>query len=234
MSFEFRRAIPDDAPGIAQVKRVIWHDVTANPDYIARVIQQSDHTTQVAVDTATGQIAGFVDGFVTVSQRGHQRWECDLLAVHPDQRGQGLARQLIALNTSAAAERGLSVARSLIEVDNKASQRAFMYNGYVQRGDTCDLMVDTAAQSATHYTAPTTGWLMMVCTFNYAGIWLEGDITSASISAAQHMRQRYRCDLVGMLIPHTDTDALNLVRDLSFESIGTYQWWLCDLHNRVG
>lgn len=57
---------------------------------------------------------------MTYTLEGLARWEVDLLAVHPDFRGKGIAAQLVSPITKTGKARGANFARGLVEVENMA------------------------------------------------------------------------------------------------------------------
>ena len=93
----------------------------------------------VVGDGGEGAVVGFVIAFATGGLHG-QCWEMDLLAVHPEWRGRGLATRLI----RAAAAYGAHVAprtRSAVAVRNGASARAFSRAGYRLLPEVCKLLI---------------------------------------------------------------------------------------------
>src|SRR5688572_14573111 len=98
MSVVIRPAEAADTAGIAEVIRLSLGD---EPDeaLIKAVLGLTDHATLVGVDGQ--QVTGYASGFITHTLDGVQRWELDLLGVHPDYRRQGIGRGVIQACTEA-------------------------------------------------------------------------------------------------------------------------------------
>ncbi len=224
MPIEIRPAKAGDAARISAIKAAVWDD-PGDAERIARVITEPDHATLVAV--YDGVVAGFVDSFLTLSRQGVCRWEIDLLAVHPDCQRWGLARQLIAASTASGREMGASLARAAVRIDNIASQKTFARCGYRLDDTVCELHVSPESAD-TQANPPDGAHLIPVNTFNYCGIWLEGEISPEAIAAAQGMKTRRDMDVVGAVVPVEQRDAVGIVRDAGFNLIGQYQWLLLD------
>ncbi len=223
MEFQIRPTVAEDAADIVRVKAATWADESvADTTYITGVIQQADHQTQVAVCQET--MVGFVDGFVTHSAVGVPRWEVDLLAVHPDFRGRGIAARLVAANATAGQGRGTKIARALIQVDNAASQCTFKHCGFRLESDTCSLYVSSDAVDGN--SKPSTGLhIIPVEVLNYRGLWLEGGITFADFIFGQTERTRLNLDLVGAVIPQKADETIRACVDAGYSLVGRYQWW---------
>src|SRR3972149_6121657 len=110
MAIEIRRATTEDTGPIGEIIGYVWGE-TVDSARIAAIISSREHDTWVAV--CDGKAAAFVDSFPTRSAEGVARWEVDLLAVHPDFQGRGLARKLVAASAAEAGRRGLALARGL-------------------------------------------------------------------------------------------------------------------------
>ena len=126
MQIDIRPARLDDAASIAQVKNLTWPHESTKPGLIAAALVDSSHTTLVAAKA--GRVMGFVDGFSTFSSQGINRWEVDLLAVHPDHRGQGIGTRLVRASTDSGRERGATIVRALIHLKNAyCSEKKCLY-----------------------------------------------------------------------------------------------------------
>jgi GNAT superfamily N-acetyltransferase len=176
------------------------------------------------VATVNGRVAGFVDGFLTLSADGVRRWEVDLLAVHPVYRNQGLASQLVMENSRAGFDMGADMARALIRLDNAGSQHTFIRCGY-----TCDqneyalyVSLDTGCETGR---LPSDAYLIPVGTINYRGLWVEGHVSVDGLRYAQKIWARCDYDLVGAVIPVSQYAAVRSAEDAGFALAGVYQWW---------
>jgi ribosomal protein S18 acetylase RimI-like enzyme len=221
MTLIIRTATPDDAAAIASVKARVWPAETPALDRIEQAIVHKDHATHVA-HIADHAGTGFVDGFLTRSASGQQRWEVDLLAVDPAFQGQKIGQQLITASTLAGRAAGATRARALVQVENYASQGAFRQNGYRTTGQIYRLVVSRQAAADSPAVNP---HLIPVSTMNYSGLWLEGDPSAAHLAAAQSERARQGCDLVGALLPLEATDLLIAARQMGYNTIEHFQWW---------
>ncbi len=81
--------------------------------------------TAVGVETEEGQLVG-----VTLATHDGRKGWINRLAVHPDWRRKGVARQLITAAEETLHRQGIDVIAALIEPDNSASLSLFMEAGY--------------------------------------------------------------------------------------------------------
>jgi ribosomal protein S18 acetylase RimI-like enzyme len=125
-----------DAEGLLAVERATLEESPYSPQRVQAMLVDGPQRAWLAV--AEDRVVGFLIGFVTNGLPG-VRWEIDLLAVHPDWMGQGLAKQLI--GAAAAYGAGLAHrARAVVAVDNIASRRAFERVGF-RLADRCKLLI---------------------------------------------------------------------------------------------
>ncbi|MBI5669824.1 MAG: GNAT family N-acetyltransferase [Chloroflexi bacterium] len=222
---KIRRAETQDIPALLAVKQATWPDETVRFDYADSVLRDLDHVTLIA--EIDGDIAGFLNGFLTLAADGARRWEVDLLAVYFRYRNQGIARRLIAASTEAGLSMGATVARALIKTDNAASQRAFVRAGFRCIQVVHALYISMEAQA---YTAdlPYGAHLIPVQTLNYRGIWVEGVISALTLAYAQRVRARHSYDLVGTVIPVSQREAITAAVGAGFTLAGHYQWFTKD------
>lgn len=222
MPVKIQTALPADAPAIAAVHAQVWPAQTADPAQIGRALADSDHAAFVALAGPT--VIGFVDGFLTRSGEGRLRWEVDLLAVRPDFQGRGIAARLVTACTEAGRQRGVSLARALIRVDNIPSRRTFARCGYAAEDSLCCLRV--CAQGTESPVTPPAGLsLLPVNTFGYRGLWLEGRLTEAGFLAARAALTDGPGDIAGAVIPAARMAADQWAGATGFDLVGTYQWW---------
>ncbi len=226
MSIEIRQAVPTDAPHIFAIRQAVWPSESPKDqalDSIAEVIALPDHATFLA--WADDMPAGFVDGFMTYTLEGLARWEVDLLAVHPDFRGKGIAAQLVALCTETGKARGANFARGLVEVENIASQHTFARCGYTLEDEHHALMVGSEILIDVLVLPPENTLLTPVQTITYRGIWVEGNYEKNIFLAGQILCTQHAWGLVGAVIPTSDIAALIIAQELGFNLVGHYQWW---------
>jgi ribosomal protein S18 acetylase RimI-like enzyme len=219
-----RQATLDDATAIAQLKNLIWvyEDEIAALSQIESSLQNDIHQTFVATDT-TGIVIGFVDGFMTQAYDGRRRWEVDLLAVHPDFRGRGVAKELLEASIERSKTRGADILRGLIHTHNTASARAFQGVGFQTDGRVYHLHITTEYQPTQH-PAPAQLHIIPVETLTYSGLWAENCFTKEALHYCQSLVTPQH--LVGMLIPDQEQVALNYAKDLEFTNLGSYCWWV--------
>jgi ribosomal protein S18 acetylase RimI-like enzyme len=224
MPIEFREAIDTDASEIVRIKQSVWPDENANPAYVAAVIRNSGHTILVAIDD--NEVVGFVDGFTTTAANGKLRWEVDLLGVHPEHQGLGIATKLVGLSTNAAHAAGASIARALVGVENTLSERTFARCTYIKNPEPHGLYVSSrSGENALSHNAH----LLSVMTMNYVGIWIEGDLSLQGFVSAQTHCAHNRWDVAGAVIPLSQTSALQAAQKVGYTLVGHYHWWRLDL-----
>jgi ribosomal protein S18 acetylase RimI-like enzyme len=80
------------------------------------------------------EVAGELVGVVVATHDGRKGW-LNRLAVHPDHRRRGIARQLIAASEAALREQGIHIIAALVEGDNPASLAVLKAAGYHEHED---------------------------------------------------------------------------------------------------
>ncbi len=215
-----RLATAGDAPEIASLIQAVWADHNPDPDWIARVSLESNHAT--LVETSGDDLIGFVDAFSTVAADGTLRWEIDLLGVHPDWRGRGVAQRLVRRAVEIGRERGAEIARALVRVDNAASLAVFARCGFTAEPTMNRLCVSAAVRLAAAPT-PADAFLLSVSTLTYSGVWIEGEQSAAALRCAQAIRTRFGWDTAGAVIPayHPAPQGYVLA--------GQYRWLTCTM-----
>lgn len=126
----------DDARGILAVDRATFNDCPYSPEQIVCLL--TDGAQRAWVAEVDGAVVGFVAAFATRTLQTNG-WEVDLLAVHPQQQGQGLGAALIRQAVAGAAA-GARRARAVTAVKNRASRRAFEAAGFRALPETFHLM----------------------------------------------------------------------------------------------
>ena len=223
MSFKIRRAFPEDAFGIADVKRDTWPDEKTDVDTIRKAIYNSKHHTLVAhVDE---KIIGFVDGFSTVSSKNTLRYEVDLLAVAPDFRKLGVARKLVEAQIETAAEVKPVLYRALIHHENAASQAVFKSCGF-QMGEACGLYISSPKVSGRDVSKTCSCHLIPVETMLYQGLWLEDASGAQDFSYARHISYEKNCEMVGGVIPDEFEAIQKSALENGFNFQGKFHWWV--------
>lgn len=206
-----------DAPGVARLIHEIWSDHNPNPDRIARVSLETNHTTVIA--EADNTVIGFVDGFTTISRDGVLRWEIDLLGVHPDHRGRGVAQALIAASVEAGRQTGATQTRALVQIDNAASLTAFRRCGFAPDEAIRELFV-SGENRQDRPIAPPGAHLISVTTLTYSGVWVEGRLSFQALRCAQAARTRFGWDVAGAVIP----EGMVAAQQAGYDGVGRYRW----------
>lgn len=126
-----------DAEGLLQVERATFNECPYSDKDVRDMLTGGLQQAWLAI--VGDVVAGFVIAFPTHGLSGGW-WEIDLLAVHPDCAGRGLAARLI--RTAAAHGVGTARrARAVVATDNPASARAFTRMGFREARDVCNLMI---------------------------------------------------------------------------------------------
>jgi ribosomal protein S18 acetylase RimI-like enzyme len=126
----------DDAEGLLAVEKATFNEAPYSPEQVQAMLTEGPQRAWLAL--GEDDVVGFVLGFPTFGLRP-PCWEIDLLAVHPDWTGLGLASRLI----RAASAHGMTVARAAraaVATDNHASARAFTRVGF-RRAGVCELLL---------------------------------------------------------------------------------------------
>ncbi|MBN1218536.1 MAG: GNAT family N-acetyltransferase [Anaerolineae bacterium] len=227
---KIRRAIPEDAGGLATVVQEVWGQAI---DLRTCHSQIKSDTGAIWVAVEGKEIAGFVSAFLTVSRDGVRRWEVDLLAVRPVYRGQQLGQKLVKATWIDVCHHYVDFARAAVRVDNIASQRSFERAGYTTDGRVYNLLVWLPEPAETPVVYPQRVTFLPVNTLTYRGLWLEGltsnglveDELRQAVAAARTLIARQGRDNTGALIPVTDETRLADDLRATANSLGEYHWW---------
>jgi ribosomal protein S18 acetylase RimI-like enzyme len=133
-----------DAEGLLAVERATFDESPYSPDEVRAMLSRGPQGQRAWLALESGQVAGFLVAFATHGLRGPS-WEMDLLAVHPDAAGRGLATRLI----RAAAAHGARLARrarAVVAMENEPSVRAFLRAGFCADTQRCQLLVHRPAE----------------------------------------------------------------------------------------
>lgn len=128
-----------DAEGLLAVERATFDESPYSPEEIRAMLSRGSQGLQAWLALSDGQVVGFLVAFATHGLSGSS-WEIDLLAVHPDAAGRGLATRLI----RAAAAHGACLAgyaRAVVAADNEPSARAFLRAGFSAARQPCRLLI---------------------------------------------------------------------------------------------
>lgn len=217
-----RVATAQDAPLIIGLMQAAWPDDTADASAIASLVESGEHFTLLA--EAGGCAAGFCDAFATVGPNRETRWEIDLLAVHRDFRGRGLATTLVAASTAEGRRRGMALARGLVRADNQPARRAFAAAGYIASPELRRLYV-APVDAVSVSLPPDAAGLVDVRTFAYSGVWLEGEISAEALAAVVERCGERGGQIAGAVISAADMTAIEAAERLGMERVGVYHWW---------
>jgi ribosomal protein S18 acetylase RimI-like enzyme len=116
------RTILADATALLAVEQRSLGDSPYTPEEALAILRRREHHAHLAL--AEGRPVGFCSTFETSTDAG-PRLELDMLGVHPDYRGRGIATALLRAAIAEAHNRGIRLFRGVVAADNLPSQRAF-------------------------------------------------------------------------------------------------------------
>jgi N-acetylglutamate synthase-like GNAT family acetyltransferase len=225
---EIRRASVDDVAGIAAIIQDVWAQEIDLPYCHDLISAEKQH---VWVAEQSGEIAGFVAGFLTTGRDNLRRWEVDLLAVRTTSQGQRLGQRLVEAITVDAETQHVDLIRGLIRVGNIASQRSFERAGYHTDEQTYKMVFWSPQKSDAKLPADEAIIAIPVDTLTYRGLWLEGlelpritdSLRRATIIGGQALAGQEGRLSASALIPIEKI----LLEDLTqYATIhGHHQWW---------
>jgi ribosomal protein S18 acetylase RimI-like enzyme len=237
----------DDAAGVLEVEAACWNEATCSPQNLAALFQSTEQVQVCWLAEAAGQVVGFMHAFATFNG-GVSTWELDLLAVHPDWRRRGIATELVRRATRDAPS-SAARARSMIATSNTPSAKAFQRVGFGTDTTLSSIYVlDTPGgddpspewppEVAIVQQPGKPSWvaaagrskisLLGVRTVLYDGLWVEGFAGDASpelLAAALAHATQQSLDVVGLIVPASDTAAISVVQAAGYESLGDYLTW---------
>lgn len=228
MKIEIRSAQVDDANAIQDIIQLSF-DNQVDIEQIQRLLVLNNNFTYVAIKS--GDVLGFIDNFVTVSQDNRLRLELDLLAVHPEARGQGIAKRLIEKSINQARNLSVHEIRALVASQNGVMQRVCNRLGLVQLSNDLALYVVSPRRILDTVEHVEHSHLIQVNTLTYSGIWLENVITSSVIQNADIVGHSLRVDTIGAVVSKTDSMTIALLKEKNFIHVGDYHWWSLNLAN---
>lgn len=226
MEIEIRRAILADIDAIGEIIQLAFDD-DIDKRRVKYLMTVSHNYIYVA--TLDNQVIGFVENFVTISQTNDIRLELDLLAVHPDARGQGIGKKLIEVSIQKAKQLGVDYLRALIVSHNDVMRRACQRLGLEQSQELSGLYVRSRQQPSGTLADTPEFHLIWVENLTYSGAWLEGELTQRSITNADDVARFYHGDILGAVVDKADLQTINLLLDNQFEHINDYHRWILNL-----
>lgn len=198
MSIVTRPAVASDVAAVAKLLLDVWPDEKAAQSDILASLTDVAHASFVAVAVTNDdpqRIVGFIDCFEVYpagaaaaaagAARSLERWEIDLLAVHPDFQRRGAGRSLVRAGLQEGRSRGLWAARTVVRLGNDACQHVLAQCGFKPRKQIYGLLVcsdlSVPAASQPGFEAA----LVKVQTCLYHGFWVEDPV---SLDTLEHAR----------------------------------------------
>ena len=216
MDIHYRLATLEDAEDFQHIKQSVWPDETADLALIQNALSLADHTCYVAV--ANNRVVGFMDCFPTQNQ-ALIRMEMDLLAVLPEYQGNRIASKLIRHCLYHPHMVQPNIYRSLIQVKNIASQKAFQHNGFVLQPDIFSLFIlSPDSNEASVKRKGFAGTVIPVQTINYEGHWIEAPFTKGNLTITEPG------NVIGTILPQ-DEALRKRAKQAGFTPVSDYQWW---------
>ena len=216
MDIHYRLATLEDAEDFQHIKQSVWPDEKADSVLIQNALSLADHTCYVAV--ADNHVIGFMDCFSTQNQ-SLLRMEMDLLAVLPEYQGNHIASKLIRLCLYHPHTVQPAVYRSLIQVNNIASQKAFQHNGFVLAPEILTLFILSPDNKTTVLKRKGfSGMVIPVQTINYKGHWIEAPFTKGNLAVSNPG------NVIGVILPQ-DEEIQKYAKQAGFTAAADYQWW---------
>jgi ribosomal protein S18 acetylase RimI-like enzyme len=126
-----------DAEGLLAVEQATFDESPYSAEQVRAMLTGGPQRAWLAMAGST--VAGFVAAFPTYGLRS-PCWEIDLLAVHPDWAGCGLATRLIRV-AAACGEEVAGRTRAVVSAGNGASVRAFSRAGFRPAAEVCNLFI---------------------------------------------------------------------------------------------
>ena len=222
-----RRATSADRAGVERIVNNVWGQDVRDDAFRAH-LQAETHALWVA--EAQGEVVGFVSAFITLARDGQIRWEIDLIAVEPNDQGQGIGGKLIAKTCRDGRMRAVDLVRALIRVDNLPSQRAFSRVGFSSDGEIYQLLTWTPRPGAED-PCPDQIALLPVDTLTYRGLWIEGlDSLSRqdqrrALEVARAVAAAESCDNAGTVFPARQVEHLPPQLRAEADLQGSYYWF---------
>lgn len=228
MEVKIRHGTIHDIDAIAEIIKLAFGDIV-DKERIKQLLTISHNTVYVAVQSEI--VVGFVENFVTVSQDNDIRLDLDLLAVHPDARGQGIGKKLIEASINLARQLNVSYLRALIASENRVMQKACKRMNLTPSVDEYGLYVLSPLNIFEHIKETPKAHLIRIETLTYTGIWLEGDITASAVDNATVIVKQNQYDIIGAVVNKTHTRTIELLTEYQFVHVNDYHHWMLNLKN---
>jgi ribosomal protein S18 acetylase RimI-like enzyme len=128
-----------DARGLLAVEQATFAESPYSAEEVRGMLSRGPRGQQAWLALEGGQVVGFLVAFATHGLQGPS-WEIDLLAVHPDAAGHGLATRLVRAGAAHGA-RLAGRARAVVAAENEASAGAFLRAGFQAGQQRCELLI---------------------------------------------------------------------------------------------
>ncbi len=220
-----RKALLNDAQAIKILKDTVWPSDTTSEDHTQSILNDINQT--ILINENETDITGLAAAFMTTSLDYIQRWEVDLLAVHPNHQRQGIAKNLVNAITKIGRQKNAQIARALIQIENIGSQKTFTACGYTTNGGIQALYISDSENTSALDPAGECH-LIPVSTLNYRGVWVEGELKAVAFMLGQAMRTQHHWDIAGAVIPKANDQAIATAEASGFTFVSYFQTWVYD------
>jgi len=223
VEIEIRRATIQDIDAIAEIIKLVFDDIV-DTERVRQLLTLSHNYIYVAMQSDV--VVGFVENFVTISQDKQIRLELDLLAVHPDARGQGIGKKLIEVSIDLAKQLNVFCLRALIATENGVMQQACKRMNLTPSHNEFGLYVGALQQVLYPIKETPNAHLIQVETLTYKVVWLEGDITALALDNAYLIATENQYDILGAVVDKVNNQTVELLTDRQFTFINDNRRWV--------
>lgn len=234
MNCSIRQAVASDAYEIVTLHKNVWpQEDQLQLDFASSVLSKRHNCSFVA--EIADVVVGFVDAFITKDVQQVQRGEVDLLAVHPDYRGQGIAWQLIKTITEhMISDPDIHWCRAFVRPGNLPAEKIFERIGYHAETRVRHLYINTTPPEPSRFSSraglsasqPIVPGCIEVETLSYKGLWLEAEINDDFLKAAHNLQDYYNLAVCGAMLDLTLSDQIKTLKRAEYDYVGDFRQWI--------